>query len=523
MPKPFAVLLLVLLAAGLALAGCRPARSSATTRTLVYGTTERFTDVDPAHAYDFPTLEILQNVHQGLMACEPGTTNLVPALAASYAANHRGDEFTFKLRRNLRFPDGTPLNAAAVKWSVDRAARLQGDSSWLVTDFVRQVDVVDDHSVRFTLKQPTAFFPALVACAPYFPVSPSAYPADAIAHDPGELKGGRLSGLGPYQAVSFKRDEGLVLEANTSYQGPRPGVQRILIRVFADAAAMRAALERGEIDLVFRGLRPADIEAVSSQSGITVHRSGGPQIRYLCFETSQSVFRDRRLRQAIAALVDRRQLVEQVHPGRAVAAYSMVPAGMAHHVPSFKDAYGEAPDLARADDLLLAAGYTAAAPLRFELWHAPGRYGEADARAAEALKGQLEKSQSVRVTVRGADWPTYKDQWRRRQMPAWLLGWYPDYADADAYTAPLAGTAGSAGVGINFSSTEWDRWFAVEQQSLDPQVRRQAFETLQRAWAEEVPTIPLWQGDLRILARSRVKNVKVSFPLSLDYRSLELE
>ncbi len=513
--------LLFLPAAALILAGC--GGGAAGTRTLVYGTTSRPSGVDPAQAYDFPTLEVLQNIHRGLVGWEPGTARLAPVLAAGWSANQAADEFTVRLRGNLRFPDGTPLTAGVVKWAVERAARLQGDASWLVTDFVSRVDALDERTVRFTLKRPTAFFPALLACAPYFPVSPGTYPADRIAYGPQELGGIGLAGLGPYRAVASGSDAAIVLEADPGYRGPRPGIERIVIRVFPESAALRLALEKGEIDIAFRGLRPPDIERLSAQGGISVHRRSGPQIRTLCFETSQSVFGDRRLRQAIAALVDRRQIVDKVFLGRATPAYSMVPAHVEHHLPSFRSAYGEGPDPARAERLLREAGYTAEAPLRFELWHAPARYGQTDAAAAELLKSQLEKSKGVSVTVRSTDWPTYRDQWRKRRMPAWLLGWYPDYIDADAYTAPFAGTAGSGNVGVNFSSAEWDRWIALEQGSLERSARGRIFQMIQQAWTEEVPTIPLWHSDLYVLTRSGVEGVRIDPATSLDFAALRLE
>ena len=112
--------------------------AGAADRVLVYGTTEKVSDMDPANAYDFHTWEIFQNIYQGLVSYAPGTTNLVPGLAESWTSNKAGDEFTFKLRKGVKFGDGTPLTAEVVKWTIDRNAALKGDPSWLITDFVNQ-------------------------------------------------------------------------------------------------------------------------------------------------------------------------------------------------------------------------------------------------------------------------------------------------------------------------------------------------------------------------------------------------
>ena len=202
------------------------------TKVLVYGTTEKVTDMDTAHAYDFHTWEIFQNIYQGLLAYEPGTTELIPGLAESYTVNNKGDVYTFKLRKGLTFTDGTAFNAEAVKWSIDRVMALEGDPSWLVTDFVKSVDVVDANTVRFNLVDTIAYFPSLIATPPYFPLNPNVYPVDKIVRDPSELTGGKLVGLGPYTVTSFKRDEEVVLDSNPDFWGPAAKVDRIIIRYF---------------------------------------------------------------------------------------------------------------------------------------------------------------------------------------------------------------------------------------------------------------------------------------------------
>ena len=161
--------------------------------TLVYGTTEKVTDMDPANAYDFHTWEIFYNIYQGLLGYPPGKTNLVPALAESYEVVDDGKGYIFKLKEGVKFSDGTPFDANTVKWSIDRVIRLKGDPSWLVTDFVDRVETVDKYRVKFVLKNPVAYFPSLVATVPYYPVNPNIYPADKIVQDPTALKGARPS------------------------------------------------------------------------------------------------------------------------------------------------------------------------------------------------------------------------------------------------------------------------------------------------------------------------------------------
>ena len=515
MKRLIALLFALFIAANTLFAGA-DAEATAT-QTLVYGTTEKVTDLDPAHAYDFHTWEIFYNIYQGLWAYEPGTTNLVPGLAESYSVNDAGDEYVFKLREGLRFTDGTPLTADAVKWSIDRVIALEGDPSWLVTVFVKEVQVVDDLRVKFILNAAYAFFPNLVATVPYYPVNPNVYPEDRIIRDPSELRGGELVGLGPYKVVSFKRDEEVILQANMSFWGEMPNISQIVIRYFADATTMRLALEKGEIDLAYKSLNPSDINDLATSSEVTMHKLSGPQIRYICFETSELTFKDKRLRQAVAALIDRQDIIDKVYLGQNSPLYSMVPNDMVYQTDAIKEAFGTSPDVSIANELLKSAGYTSSNPLEVEFWYTPSHYGDPEVNMAEVIKSQLEKSSAMKVTIKSAEWATYKDQWRAKQMQLWLLGWYPDYIDPDNYTAAFAQTEGSKGMGINFSSAEWDALLDIEQQNTDPSVREDAFEKIQDMWVDELPTIPLWQGDLYVFTNKNVTNVRIGPTLIFNY------
>ena len=518
MKRLLCILIVLASVAGLAFAGSTPESEA---KTLVYATTEKLTNLDPAEAYDFHTWEIFQNIYQGLLGYAPGTTDIVPGLAESYTINDAGDEFTFKLRQGVKFTDGTPFTAAAVKWSIDRVIALEGDPSWLVIDFVDSVDVIDDHTVKFNLKFPCAFFDTVVATVPYFPVNPNVYPGDKLIWDPEELKGGELVGLGAYKVTSFKRDEEIILDANPDYWGKKPNVDRVVIRYFADATTMRLALEKGEVDLVYKSVNPSDINDMSNDPNIKSFVLDSPQIRYLCFETSESVFKDNRLRQAVAACIDRPDILQKVYLGQNKPLYSMIPAGMVYHTDDFKTALGDG-NVSKANQLLSQAGYSASNPLEFELWYTPSHYGDPEVNMAEVLKAQLEKA-NMKVTIKSAEWAAYKEKWNNKEMPVFFLGWYPDYLDPDNYTAAFASTTGSAGMGIFFSDPEWDALFLKEQSNPDPKVRQAVFGELQKRWTVEVPTAPIWQGNLYVFTKPNIGGVKIGPPLIFLYGELTMD
>lgn len=500
------------------LVACGPTTTEVT--TLVYGTTEKLTDLDTGSSWDFHTWEIFQNVSEGLLTYTPGTTTLVPGLAEKYEVNAAGDEYTFTLKAGLKFSNGDPIDAEAVKWSVDRVVALKGDPESLISSYVDTVTVKDPLTVVFKLKLAASYFPALIATPPYFPQNPKTYPIDKLVKDPTELTGGAYVGSGAYLLSSFKRDQELVLDANPNFHGDKAKVQRIVIRYFADATTLRLALDKGEIDLAYKTLNPSDIVDESKNDKVNTVKLDGAFIRYLAFEASESVFKNKNLRLALAYLVDRQEIIDKVYLGQNKPLYSMIANGLPYQSNTFQT-LGSA-NVDKADELLKAAGYSAAKPFAFDLWYTTSHYGDTEVNQAEVLKAQLEKSALIKVTIKSAEWATYKTQWKKKQMPVYLLGWYPDYIDPDDYTAVFTRTADSVGMGINFSSKAWDDLYALEGASTDPKVREEAFKKIQDLWIIDVPTIPLWQGDLFVFTKKNVGGVTIGPTLIFNYNQLTL-
>jgi peptide/nickel transport system substrate-binding protein len=494
--------------------------ASAAPSTLVYGTTEKLTDLDTGSSWDFHTWEYFQNISEGLLTYTPGTTNLVPGLAEKYTANATGDEYTFTLRKGLKFSNGDVLDAAAVKWSVDRVVALKGDPESLISSYVSEVIVKDPLTIVFKLKLPAAYFPSLVATPPYFPQDPKVYPVDKLVHDPSELVGGAYVGAGAYKLVSYKRDQEAVFEKNPNFHGQAGKVDRIIIRYYADATTLRLALDKGEVDLAYKSLNPSDIVDELKNKSINTLKLDGAQIRYLAFENSESVFKDKNLRQAVSLLVNRPEILQKVYLGQNKPLYSMIPNGMQWQDLTFKNK--AEPNVAAAEAILKKAGYTKDKPFEFDLWYTTSHYGDTEVNQAEVLKSQLEKTPLVKVTIKSAEWATYKTQWKKKQMPVYLLGWYPDYIDPDDYTAVFARTEDSAGMGIYYSNKDMDALFAKEGSSPDAKVRADAFKKIQALWATEAPTIPLWQGDLFVFTKKNVGGVKIGPTLIFNYNQLTL-
>lgn len=482
---------------------------------LILGTTDKVTVLDPADSYDFHTWEIHHNTMDTLLRYVPGTTNLEPGLAAEMPeVSADGLEYTFKLLEGVQFPDGTPFNADAVKWSIDRVFALEGDPNWLVTSFVESVEVVDEYTIKFKLVAPISYFPLLIATQPYSPISPNCYSQDAFDAD------SLCGGIGPYKIVKWERDVEMVLEAYDGYPGPAPMTPKIIVKYYADSTTMRLAVESGEIDVATKTLNPTDYADLEEAGVLQVIEGPGAQIRYICFNVTTPPFDQAEVRQAIAAAVDRDAVTTIAFQGTHQPLYSMVPMGMWSHL----DAFAER-NLDLAKELLTAAGYSEGNKLEMDLWWTPTHYGPTEADVATVLKDNLEETGMVAVNLQNTEWATYKEYQNAGSMPVFLLGWYPDYLDPDNYTWSWGHSSAADDMGIFYASDEMDALLEAGQVMVpvDSDGRKAIYEEAQQLWTVDVPTIPLTQGSLLVVAQPNIQGIVLDPNMLFHYFLLYAE
>ena len=499
--KAILALASLFLVVGMLAAQCPPGGPAAPTGQLIIGTTDKITVLDPADSYDFHTWEIHHNTADPLLVYKAGTTDLMPGLAEGMpSVSGDGLEYTFKLRPNLKFVDGEPCNAAAVKWSIDRVIKLEGDPNWLVTDFVKEVVAVDDLTVKFVLQSAVPYFPLLVATQPYTPISSKSYSADKF--DPDNISGG----VGPYKITKWERDVEMVLETNPDYYGTPPKTAKIIIKYFKDATTMRLAVEKGDIDIAWKTLLPTDYVDLKGNDKLNVIEGPGAYIRYLCFQCKSAPFDNTKVREAISLAVDRENVCDKVFLGTHTSLYTMVPAGMWGHLDTFPKQ-----DLGKAKVLLAEAGYSADKKLVMDLWYSPTHYGDTEADVAALLKAALEETGVIEVTLQNTEWATYKEYMGAGSMPVFLLGWYPDYLDPDNYLTPFAKCGASDDMGIFYCNQKMDDLLEAGQneKELRGPARKTIYEDIQRLWATEVPTCPLFQGALLVVTQKGVEGIQL--------------
>ncbi len=487
--------------------------------TIIIGTTDEVNSLDARDAYATHDWEIIKNTGDALMGYEPGTANLIPRLAEDWPERSEdGLTYTFHLRPGIQFADGTPLTAQIVADTVNQAIALGGDVSGLVAGYVASAEATDELTVVFHLTQPWAVFPYLAATAPFVPVNPNEFPADALNQFPETLHG-----VGPYMMTQHIVGEQMVLERNPYYWDAEgaPHIDRVIIRYFADPTTLSQAVETGEVDIAWRTVGPVEATRLQSISGLTVMQINAPALRYICFQHQLEPSNNILVRQAMAAAIDREAIADRVFEGRVIPAYSTVPEGYPYAIEPFLDLYGTR-NLPLAIELLTQAGYTADSPLVLDFWYPPEHYGTTTADVVQVIKEQLEETGLVTVNLNSQNWATYISAAVEGQYPVYILGWFPDFVFPDTWLFPWADSVQSAGLGLNYNNPDMDT-LLVQAATAAPEDQEELYHQAQQFYAEEVVTIPLYWEPEYITYRDGVGGVLIGPPFEFLYANLTLE
>ncbi len=452
--------------------------------TVIIGYTDGATDLDNADDYSTHGWEILQNIGEGLLKYKPNSADVEPGLATDMPTmSSDGLTYTFTLHDNLQFADGTPLTAQTVVDSVNRVMKLKGQVVGVVANYVDSVSAPDAKTVVFKLQRPVGFFTSLVALPPYYPVNPKIYPADSFTKDPS-----RIDGDGPYMLTSYTPKDQAVLQANPNYHGAQPLTKNIILRYFANSLQLGDAVETGQIDIAWRVLDTPDVLRLKNTAGISVYTvPGGGSLRYLVFNHQLKPFDNVQVRQAIAYLIDRNEIIDRAYQGQVKALYSMIPPGFLGATDVFKTVY-DSPQISKAVALLNQAGYTTDKPLTIDLWWPLQHYGPD---IATVIKGQLEKSGIIKVTTQAVEWSSYTAGFGKGDYGFFVLGWFPSYTDPDDVTTAWGDSANNTKLGVNYKNDQMDKLLNEGRTTSDPTQRAAIYKQVQDLWAQDVVTIPL--------------------------------
>lgn len=503
----------------------QPTSTTASDR-LVYATITAPRTIDPADSYETAGVELIYNLGDTLYAYAPGTTELKPHLATEMPTiSDDGLTYTIALRDDVVFHDGTPFDAEAMKFSLDRFMQNGGKPAFLLSDIVENVEASGDLELTVTLKQPFSAFTAILAYAGICAVSPEAYTIGE-----GEFLPNEFVGTGPYKLAEYGSDT-IRLDANPDYWGEEPSNEGVDIQVYKDNTAnVFNAFKTGAADLTYRGLDPDQVATLLKDAEGDAWQAiaaPGASINYIALNQDQTPLDQPEVRQAIAYLIDRQLIVDRVFQGQAEPLYSLVPTAFTdYHQPAFETAYGE-PDPEKAKELLAEAGFTPENPAEIEVWHpSSSTQRQLVAQTLQALaKEQLDGA--IAFEVRTVDGATFFKNIKDGVYPTSLVGWYPDFLDPDNFVHPLLScTEGSESdgclkgasqnQGAFYYSDRMNELIEQQRQETDPAVRQELFAEIQTLLAEDIPYIPLWQTTEYVFAQNGLEGIDMN-PSQLVY------
>jgi peptide/nickel transport system substrate-binding protein len=495
--KALGMAVAVLLAAGL-LAACSTdggaSGSDDSGAVLHVGRVKDAVTLDPAQATDGMSLNVTTEIMKGLVQFKPGAFDVEPAIAQSWQMSPDGRTWTFELRKGLRFSDGTPLDAQAVKFNFDRWRLISNPYHGAKITYYRtmfggypgliaNVRAPAPRTVVFSLTRP--FSPFLYDLTmPSFAIgSPKAIRGDL------EGFGTHPVGWGPYTLAQWVPLNRIVLRANPAY--PVQATYRtVVISDIAEQKQSVQEMERGDVD-VLTDPRPDDAALLARMPHVTVYYEPANNLAYLAMNVDRHPFELLAVRKAIAYALDVRAIVKSLYPTGADVADTWTPPGMLGENPAVK-AY--VPDLPRARALLASAGYRRGFATELFYPTIPRPYLPEPARVAQAIRAQLARI-GVRVILRPLDWAVFLDKIHNGEHAMCLAGWSGDNGDPDNFTYTLLDKDSTRRPNVfNYSfwrDEAYHQLMLQGQASSDPVVRARIYGQANAMVHEMVPSIPI--------------------------------
>jgi peptide/nickel transport system substrate-binding protein len=514
--------------------------------TLTFGTSADPVVLDGALVSDGESLRAIDQMFEGLVTLEPGTTEVIPALAESWEISEDGLDYTFSLRDGVTFHDGTEFNADAVCYNFERWYNFEGSFQNADASYYYQTvfgyggfaskpgtpessnyagcEVVDDSTATLSIKTPSASLlsaltlPSLAMHSPdalqEFDADAGRVDAEGIFRPTGDYATEHPTGTGPYMFEEWVRGDHLTMVRNPDYWGDFEGnIDTLIFKPIADPAARLQALQTGEIqgyDLV----DPQDFETIEGDENLQLLPRPPFNVGYVGFNQAIEPFDDPAVRQAFAHAINRQEVVDAFYAGQGVVAKEFMPPDLFGYADDVKE-YPYDPDTAK--QILEDAGHTLPVQIDFAYPTDVERPYMPDPQANfEAMVNDLEEC-CFKVETKSATWsPDYLSNVDTGKYGAYLLGWTGDFGDPDNFVGTFFQDEQPAWAHTN--QEVMDKLDEAERET-DPDARIALYQEANRLIMEELPGIPYVHTEVGIAFAANVTGY-VPSPISLEPFSL---
>src|SRR5213592_2761782 len=491
--------------------------------TLVVGLVAEPVNLDPAQVTDLNSNRVGRRIVETLVTFPDESTQVVPGLAESWAISKDGLKYTFKLRKGVSFHDGTPLNAEAVKFSINRQIIPEHPFNKLgkypfanyFFGNVKAVEAVDPQTVEFILKEPRASFLAVLTAGAASIVSPTAvrklgvdYPLTPV-------------GTGPFKFVAWDRGQRVVLEKNAGYWKHPVKIDRVIYRPIVEGQARLTELLTGALDLIV-DTPPDFVPQLESNPKVMVLKQVGVHVWYLGINNQKKPFDDKRVRQALNyAVINKEALVRDVLKGTGSFSRGPVLPNTWGADAALK-AYPYDPE--RAKKLLAEAGY----PSGFSTTLCVPESGsgmQLPVAMSTVIQSNL-KAVGVNVVLQTMEWGAYIANLRTKEQDLFALSWMAGNEDPDLVMYPLLHSSQWTPNGPNralYKNEKYDELLHQARLTTDQKKRAELYRDAQRILVDDAPWVFVDHEIQTAAHAKRVQGFKLhpSFDLRVETISLK--
>jgi peptide/nickel transport system substrate-binding protein len=449
------------------------------------------TTLDPMNHQETPAANLARNIFDTLLERDQDL-KIQPALAIEMPKLVASTVWEFKLRPGVKFQNGEPVDAEAVKFSLERLVdpklKLRGATPFAP---ISHVEVVDSLTVRVHTKAPWPILDTLMSGTGAAILPPKYYRENDMAH-----VAKNPVGSGPFKFVRWVKDDHIELQANEQYWRGAPRIKKLVFRPIPDDAVRVAALQNGEVDIAVN-IPPHLATIIANHPKLFLSTAPSVRTIQLMYYTHQydaqnklvgpysGPVADKRVRLAMNYAVDVDEIIKTVLDGKGIRVATMLTDKHFGFDPQLKPVKQ---DLARTKQLLTEAGFPGGVDM---VLNGPqGRYVR-DKEVAEAIAGQLTKA-GIRTTLRTFEWGTYLNTmaYVHKAGPVWLIGWGTGTYDAETVYVPLFH---SGKILSNYHNADFDGMLDQAQTMMDARKRLDLYHKINRLWVEDAAAMPLYQ------------------------------
>jgi peptide/nickel transport system substrate-binding protein len=466
------------------------AQTPTTGGALTVGFTADTKTLDPTFSVQFSERQVLYLVFNTLVKYGPDFA-IKPELAESWQVLKDGKQLVFKLRQGVRFHDGTPFDASAVKWNIEHRLdkAVASPQRQLLEPIIDSIEVIDPATVAFNLKQPSPGLLGLLGERPGFMISPAA------AQKHGKELGSNPVGTGPFVFKEWVRGSHIAVEKNPNYwEKGKPYLDRVTFRDISDAVVGAQRLITGELDFVGE-LSPTSVAPVRGRPGLKLVPITVGRWYSLQWRMDKPPFDNPKLRQAVAHAIDRKKINDIVMAGQGSVADGPTPPGLWWHDATIKS-YPFDPEKAKA--LLKEAGYASG----FEFVLSTPQVGDLQ------RINQLIQEQAAAVGIKLSLAPVSASEWYAKLVDGSTnmspTRW-TQRPDPDGLLYILFHSKGFAN-STRYKNEKVDALLDEARQSYDQEKRKKLYGEAQRLIVQDSPMMPLFFSVEYAALRDTVQN-----------------